>query len=101
MLEKGRGNANNLDDEPSSEEEAICKYFHIQACGPNGIADGDGGFAERIYNHCVKYAKRNPVGFLEFPRNWNQVNWSPGEICSKGGADYLVSFGDAPKGGSN
>ena len=25
-------------------------YFHIQACGPGGVADADGGFAERILN---------------------------------------------------
>lgn len=45
LLETGRGVAENLADEVDSEEEEICKYFHIQACGPGGIADADGGFA--------------------------------------------------------
>jgi hypothetical protein len=88
LLETGRGVAENLADEVDSEEEEICKYFHIQACGPGGIADADGGFAEKIYEHSVKYSKRNPVGFVTFPTDWSKRNWNPGEICSKGGADY-------------
>ena len=36
------------------------KYFHIQACGPGGIADADGGFAEKVLDCCEKYSQRAP-----------------------------------------
>lgn len=45
----GRGCVNVSDDEDVEEDGKPCKYFHIQACGPGGIADADGGFAERIF----------------------------------------------------
>ena len=44
-------------------EDAPTKYFHIQACGPAGIAEADGGFAETLFNTCKKYADRNQ-GFM-------------------------------------
>ena len=48
----------------TSEEEDVdaipCRYFHIQACGPGGIADADGGFAERIYKAAIKYSNKAP-----------------------------------------
>ena len=72
--------------------EAPCRYFHITACAPGGIADGDGGFAERICNHAVKCAQKEPAGQLEFPKDWLRVKWSPGKISSDGGSDYLVPF---------
>ena len=42
------GRGGGLDADPTDEDEeevTYCKYFHIQACGPGGIADADGGFA--------------------------------------------------------
>ena len=90
----GRGAGEAFNESADSDEEAPNKYIHIQACGPGGIADADGGFAEKIYNHSVKYASRKPAGFVEFPRDWLRVQWSPGEISTRGGADYYVAFGE-------
>ena len=70
LLATGRGAGEAYNESADSDEEAPNKYIHIQACGPGGIADADGGFAERVYNHSVKYASRKPVGFVEFPRDW-------------------------------
>ena len=44
-----------LDEEGPSETE-MCKYFHLQACGPGGIADADGGFAHRLLEACEKFS---------------------------------------------
>ena len=57
----GRGEGGG-DDFNEEHEDTVCKYFHIQACGPGGIADADGGFAKRLYDHCVTMSKRQPVG---------------------------------------
>ena len=75
LCETGRGISQPIVESADSDDEAPNKYIHIQACGPGGIADADGGFAERIYNHSVKYAAKNPVGFVEFPRDWLRVQW--------------------------
>ena len=75
LCETGRGVAQPLVESADSDDEAPNKYIHIQACGPGGIAAADGGFAERIYNHSVKYASKNPIGFVEFPRDWLRVQW--------------------------
>ena len=79
----------------SSEEEAedeFCRYIHITACQPGGIADADGGFAERVYNHSLKYSKRNPVGFVDFPSDFTKIKWKPGELTIDGGINYLMKF---------
>ena len=60
---KGDGGMQDLDSDVSIGEEA-CKYFQIQACGPAGIADADGGFAQRLYEVCRKYSARKPIGFM-------------------------------------
>ena len=80
------------DDEQEQDEEEPCKYFHVQACGPGGIADADGGFAERLYNHSVKYAKKDPLGFVEFPRAFLKSTWTPGQVQSLCGEDYQLAF---------
>ena len=80
-----------MDSDVSIGEEA-CKYFQIQACGPNGIADADGGFAKRFYEICRKYSTKKPIGFMKWPGDLVKVKWSPGEISLTGGEDYLVPF---------
>ena len=50
----GRGVGGGDDFNEENEEDTVCRYFHVQACGPGGIADADGGFAKRLYDHCVK-----------------------------------------------
>ena len=56
----GRGSGNQGGDSIEDDDDAPNKYFHIQACGPSGIADADGGFAKRLLDCCVKYADRKP-----------------------------------------
>lgn len=84
-------------DSGDSDEEDPCKYFQIQACGPNGIADADGGFAKRLYETCSKYAAKNtasnPAGFMLWPGDLAKSKWAPGEISLSGGDNYLVPFG--------
>ena len=67
---KGDGGMQDLDS-GESDVESPCKYFQIQACGPNGIADADGGFAKRLYDTCSKSATKNntnnPIGFMIWP----------------------------------
>ena len=51
-LVAGRGSG-DVDGESMEENESEPnKYVHIQACGPGGIADADGGFAERLLKTC-------------------------------------------------
>ena len=51
-LVAGRGSG-DIDGESMEENESEPnKYFHIQACGPGGIADADGGFAARLFKIC-------------------------------------------------
>ena len=70
------------------------KYFHIQACGPGGIADADGGFAEKVLDCCEKYSQRAPdQGFMSWPADFSRVKWTPGEIHNEGGETYLMPFG--------
>jgi len=93
---KGDGGMQELDSGDSDEEDP-CKYFQIQACGPNGIADADGGFAKRLYETCSKYAAKNtasnPAGFMLWPGDLAKSKWAPGEISLSGGDNYLVPFG--------
>ena len=91
-LATGRGAGGGDGDDGEDWNSDMCKYFHIQACGPGGIADADGGFANRLYDHCVKMTKRAPVGYMEWPRDWMRVRWTPGEMCNSGGEDYLMPF---------
>ena len=93
-IAKGRGiggqELNDLDDD--AQEEAPCKYFHIQACGPGGIAEADANFAKRILTRCVRVAKKDPVGFMKWPADFAEVSWAPGEINNSGGASYQMPF---------
>ena len=96
-LVAGRGAGCGDFNEEESEDETPCKYFHLQACGPGGIADADGGFAERVLEQCKKFAAREPnKGFMEWPRDMMRVKWSPGQIANTGGDDYMVPFSDTP-----
>ena len=102
-LAMGRGVAgvDANDDYGSEEEDSLCKYFHIQACGPGGIADADGGFAKRLLDTGIKYSNKEPKGFMEWPRDWSRVRWAPGELCNTGGDDYLVPFNLVPEGATS
>ena len=60
----GRGNGCNSSEEDQEAENIPCRYFHIQACGPGGIAEADGGFAERIFNGAVKFSNREPINSI-------------------------------------
>ena len=93
-LASGRGVGHN-DEESADEEddEMPCKYFHIQACGPGGIADADGGFAKRLLECCKKFAGRNPKGYMKWPYDFAKTRWTPGEMSMTGGEDYLMPFG--------
>ena len=42
--------------------------------------------------------KREPVGYMWFPRDWMRAIWSPGEIICSGGDDYLMAFTKHDKG---
>ena len=86
---RGEGGFEDFNDE---DEDTVCKYIHIQACGPGGIADADDGLAKRLHDHCIKMSKRAPVGQIKFPRDWIRVKWAPGEVCLSGGDDYNVEF---------
>ena len=93
-LVTGRGLGNgDIEDDEGSDESAMCKYFHLQACGPGGIADADGGFAHRLLEACNKFSERAPKGYLELPRDILRIKWAPGETTNTGGDDYLVPFG--------
>ena len=87
----GRGVGVNMSEEEDEVEEAICRYFHIQACAPGGIADADGGFAERIFAAAQKYSKKRG-GSISIPSNWLATSWKPGEVHTSGGADYTLPF---------
>ena len=93
-LATGRGAGGNDDEEPPSDEELPNKYFQIQACGPGGIAAADGGFAKRLLDTCKKYAAKKPAGFMWWPRDFAKARWSPGEIATSGGEDYMMPFGE-------
>ena len=56
----GRGAGADTSEEDEENEDMPCRYFHIQACGPGGIADADGGFAERVFKAAVKYSNKAP-----------------------------------------
>lgn len=60
-LAMGRGGATGeaeiFDDE---EEDSCVRYFHIQACGPGGIAEADGGFAKKLLDTAIKYSAKSP-----------------------------------------
>ena len=96
-LATGRGAGGNDDEEPEEDDEAPNKYFQIQACGPGGIAAADGGFAKKLLDTCEKYTARKPQGFIKVPGDFSKVRWSPGEMSTMGGEDYLLPFGDHAK----
>ena len=52
----GRGVSSGEIEDEGSDDNEVCKYFHLQACGPGGIADADGGFANRLLETCKKYS---------------------------------------------
>ena len=69
------------------------KYFHIQACGPGGVAEADGGFAERLLKICQKHAENEPYkGYIKWPADFSEEVWKPGQIISAGGKSYLMPF---------
>ena len=75
------------------DENEPNKYFHIQACGPGGVAEADGGFAESLFKISQKYAKKEPnKGFISWPADFSEVIWKPGQIISEGGKPYLMPF---------
>lgn len=89
----GGGRGINVAEEEAVEEVKHCRYFHIQACCPGGLADADGGFAKRLLDHAIKAStKMEPKNFIKFPSDWQKEDWAPGEIHMKGGEDYLVPF---------
>ena len=93
-LVTGRGLGNgDIEEDEGSDENSMCKYFHLQACGPGGIADADGGFAHRLLEACNKFSERAPKGYLELPRDVLRIKWAPGETTNTGGDDYLLPFG--------
>ena len=62
-----RGVGRDMSDEEVSEENEECKYFHIQACAPGGLAEADGGFAQKILDKAIKFSKRDPMDFISCP----------------------------------
>jgi hypothetical protein len=93
-LMAGRGTGQQGGDSFEEEEDALNRYFHIQACAPNGIADADGGFAKRVLDCCVKYSARSPdQGYMHWPSDFAKVKWKPGEMHTEGGDAYLMPFG--------
>ena len=72
------------------DDEKPQSYFHVQACGPGGIADADGGFAQRIISFIIRKASTKPRGSLVFPTDWTTVNWKQGEVVIKGAVPYRV-----------
>ena len=81
-----------MDDIAEDDEEAPYRYFHVQACEPGGIADADAGFAKKIFDHSLKYAQKNPMGFVTFPSDFIKQKWNHVEVRTNGGGDYLVPF---------
>ena len=68
------------------------RYTHIQACGPGGIAEADGGFAKRFHDFAEQRAKINPEGILNFPSDFIKGDWRPGQIITAGGEDFQLTF---------
>lgn len=94
-LATGRGVA--LDDLDTEDDEVIVsRYFHITACAPGGIADADGGFAERVFKAACKYSGKEPTNYMAVPTDWLKSSWRPGEVSMMGGEDYLLPFSWPP-----
>ena len=92
-LVSGRGAGEEDQESMEQDEDEPNKYFHIQACGPGGIAEADGGFAERLFKICKKHASKEPFkGFISWPADFSGVKWKPGQIISEGGDPYLMPF---------
>ena len=66
----------------------LVKYTHIQACGPGGIAEADGGFAKRFHDFAEERSKMHPEGILSFPSDFIKGDWRPGQIITSGGEDF-------------
>ena len=63
----------------------------MQACPPNGVADADGGFANRVLDLAISSTRRVPgVGSMEFPTDWLRADWKTGEIHALGGEPYYL-----------
>ena len=73
-----RGYGDQPDESDNQDDNDPIKYIHMQACGPGGVADADGGFAERLHNHAIKYANKDPIGYLNFPNDWMRMNLNQG-----------------------
>ena len=58
LIDIGKGNIENAGYSAEEDEDAPIRYIHIQACGKGGVAAADGGVAERLYNHAIKFAAR-------------------------------------------
>ena len=67
-------------------------YTHIQACGPGGIAEADGGFALKFLEYAEARAKIDPVGKLSFPSDFVQGDWRPGQLITSGGKDFSLPY---------
>ena len=90
----GRGVGKQLEESLEEEEDEPTKHFYIQACGPGGIADSDGGFAKRLFDCCEKFSQKKPdIGFMNWPGDLSKVKWKPGEMSLEGGDSYLMPFG--------
>ena len=48
------------DEENGVIEGTNCRYIHIQACKPGGLADADAGFARRIFEHAKSQSEIYP-----------------------------------------
>ena len=63
----------------------------MQACAPGGVADADGGFANRVLDLAISSTRRVPtVGSMEFPTDWLRANWGEGEVHALGGEPYQL-----------
>ena len=59
-----KGKAEQIEYCEEDKEDEYCRYFHITACQPGGIAEADADFAKRIFAHSLKYYQREPIGFV-------------------------------------
>ena len=76
-------------------DNPICKYFHITACGPGGVADANGGFALRLKQACEEAASKGQNhNFINVPSALQEMSWNPqGGYFTESGPSYLVPYG--------
>ena len=48
------------EDAEVEADNPICKYFHITACGPGGVAEANDDFALRLKEACEEKASKAP-----------------------------------------